>query len=281
MQQLRIARSDPDEEVVTEVGAADASGLRVFVNRFVYRGMLLSMGTVAVGLYQVNRDLAWRFAKLSARNLALATGVEVEIYGAERLPAGPSVITPNHASHFDIAALLGWLPGQNRFAAKKELFAEPVLGMVMRTLGMIPIDRENPAESVELLNRLARRGDFSLIMFPEGTRSRTGRIGPFKKGAFALAIRLQRPVVPVAIHGSAGVMPPGNYLSIVPGRVVVEVLEPIATRGMAHDDRDRLCDLVAARIAERLDAARGDTAQDGRARDGKARDQAPRDERAT
>lgn len=258
MRELRIPVGPLDEELVTPIGASDSSELRVWLNRFVYRSMLFSAGTVAVGLYQVNRELAWSFAKLSARNLAVATGVEVKLFGTENLPAGPSILTPNHASHFDIAALLGWLPGETRFAAKKELFDEPVLGMVMRTLGMIPIDRENPADSIEFLNRLERKA-FSLIMFPEGTRSRGGRMGQFKKGAFALAIHLQRPVVPIAIHGSAGVMPPGKYLSILPGTVVVEVLPPIPTAGMTYDDRDRLRDQVAERIAERIAAARETT----------------------
>jgi 1-acyl-sn-glycerol-3-phosphate acyltransferase len=256
MQVLRIERGDLEDEVVTPIGAADASELRVWLNRIVYRGMLFSMGSIAVGLYQVDRSLAWSFAKLSARNLALATGVEVKLFGEENLPAEPAVLTPNHASHFDIAALLGWLPGESRFAAKKELFREPVLGLVMRTLGMVPIDRENAAESIDVLNRMERLSGSSLIMFPEGTRSRDGRMGEFKKGAFALAIALGRPVVPIAIHGSAGVMPPGKYLSILPGTVVVEILPAIPTRGMAHEDRDRLRDEVRARIAARIAAAR-------------------------
>ncbi|HZR84720.1 MAG TPA: lysophospholipid acyltransferase family protein [Candidatus Binatia bacterium] len=256
MQQLRIERGEYEDDVVTPVGAADASELRIWLNRFLYRGMLFSMGSIAVGLYQLNRDVAWQFAKLSARNLALATGVEVKLFGAENLPREPAIVTPNHASHFDIAALLGWLPGQNRFAAKKELFAEPILGMVMRTLGMVPIDRESPAESIEVLNRMARLADSSLIMFPEGTRSRDGRMGPFKRGAFALAIRLGRPIVPVAIHGSAGVMPPGKYLSILPGTVVVEVLPPIPTKGLSDDARHRLAEQVRDRIATRIAAAR-------------------------
>jgi 1-acyl-sn-glycerol-3-phosphate acyltransferase len=201
--------------------------------------------------------VAWTFSKFSARSLAVATGVEVKLIGAENLPDEPSIITPNHASHFDIAALLGHLPGQNRFAAKKELFREPVLGMVMRTLGMIPIDREDPTESIGILNRLETGGReaFSLIMFPEGTRSRDGRMQPFKKGAFALAIRLGRPVVPIAIHGSSGVMPPGQYLSILPGTVVLDVLPPISTVGMGLDDRDALRDMVQQRIAARLATA--------------------------
>jgi 1-acyl-sn-glycerol-3-phosphate acyltransferase len=258
VQELRFPATDLSDEWVTPIGAADASDLRVLVNRVIYRGMLFSMGTIAVGLHQVSPSAAWSFAKLSARNLALATAVDVKLVGAENLPDEPCVITPNHASHFDIAALLGFLPGYNRFAAKKELFREPVLGTVMRTLGMIPIDREDPAQSIALLNKIAARGDgaFSLIMFPEGTRSRHGQMGAFKNGAFTLALQLGRPIVPIAIHGTSSIMPAGQYLSILPGTVVLEVLEPIPTTGCNVDDRIALRDLVHERIASRLAAAR-------------------------
>jgi 1-acyl-sn-glycerol-3-phosphate acyltransferase len=258
VQELRFPATDLSDEWVTPIGAADASDLRVLVNRMIYRGMLFSMGTIAVGLHQISPSLAWSFAKMSARNLALATGVEVKLVGAENVPAEPSIITPNHASHFDIAALLGYLPGHNRFAAKKELFREPVLGTVMRTLGMIPIDREDPAQSVATLNKMATRGEeaFSLIMFPEGTRSRDGHMGAFKNGAFTLALQLGRPIVPIAIHGTSSIMPAGQYLSILPGTVVLEVLEPIPTVGRSVDDRIELRDLVRERIADRLAAVR-------------------------
>lgn len=258
MQELRIPASDLSDELVTPIGAADASDLRVLLNRVIYRGMLFSMGTVAVGLHQVSPALAWSFAKLSARNLALATGVEVKVIGAEKLPDVPAIIAPNHASHFDIAALLGYLPGHNRFAAKKELFREPVLGTVMRTLGMIPIDREDPTQSIALLNKIQARGDgaFSLIMFPEGTRSRDGHMGAFKNGAFTLAIQLGRPIVPIAIHGTSTIMPAGQYLSILPGTVVLEILDPVETAGRSVEDRALLRDLVARRIADRLSTAR-------------------------
>jgi 1-acyl-sn-glycerol-3-phosphate acyltransferase len=164
------------------------------------------------------------------------------------------MFTPNHQSHFDIAALLGYLPGNNRFAAKKEMFNEPVLGSVLRTMGMIPIDRENPLEAIQLLNQLVV-DEFSTIIFPEGTRSRDGNLLPFKKGPFIAAIHLGVPVVPIVCKGTREVMPRGQYLSIVPGEVELVVLEPIPTNGMTYDDRDRLCDLVRNRIAEELERA--------------------------
>lgn len=262
MQQLRIPATEWDEELVTTVGAAEASGFRIFLNRLVFRLMVFVCGAIAVLLHQVSRKRAWQWTALSARGLGVATGVTVKVRGLENLPDRPAVITPNHASHYDIAALLGYLPGDNRFAAKKELFREPVLGLAMKTLGMVPIDRENPTESIERLNRLQAggRAEFSLVMFPEGTRSSEEGLQPFKKGAFALAIQLGRPVVPVAIHGTSGVMPRGRYLSIRPGTVVVEVLPPIDTAGLTYEDRERLSDQTRAELLARLSRAR-DTAE--------------------
>jgi 1-acyl-sn-glycerol-3-phosphate acyltransferase len=235
------------------VRASTASRPRVILNRFLFRAMLLAMGLIAVIMYRLipSKQLTWRFAKAQARNLARVCGVRVRVRGLERLGAGPYVFAPNHASHFDIAALLGYLPGANRFAAKKELFEQPVFGAVLRTLGMIPVDRDNPAEAIERLSQLERE-PFSVIIFPEGTRSRTGELLPFKKGAFVTAIQLGLPVVPVVCKGTREVMPPGRYLSIFPGDVEVAVLEPIPTRGMSYDDRDRLADLVRGKIAEEL-----------------------------
>lgn len=214
--------------------------------------MLFSMGTIAVVLYRLGgKRLAWRFAKAQARNLARLCGVKVHVRGLEHLGPGAVMYTPNHQSHFDIAALLGYLPGNNRFAAKKELFSEPVLGTVLRTMGMIPIDRENPLEAIQQLNQLNVDG-YSTIIFPEGARSRDGNLLPFKKGPFVAAIHLRVPVVPVVCKGTVAVMPKGRYLSIIPGEVEIVVLEPIATHTMGYEDRDRLRDLVRDQIAAEL-----------------------------
>lgn len=232
---------------------AQHTRFRVVLNRIIFRGMLFVSAAVAIALYQIERKLAWRFAKLQARNLTRLCGVRVRIRGLERLGRGPYIFTPNHQSHFDIAALLGFLPGNNRFAAKRELFSEPMLGAVMRTLGMIPIDRDDSGAAIERLRSLKDRA-YSVIIFPEGTRSPDGSLQPFKKGAFVAAIELGLPVVPVICRGSAEVMPKGGYLSILPGVVEIEVLEPIATDGLAYDDRDRLRETVRERIATSLRA---------------------------
>lgn len=229
------------------------SSLRVVLNRFIFRAMLFTIGAIAIVMYRLvpNKEVTWSFAKMQARNLARMLGVRVRLRGLEHLTGGPYMFTPNHQSHFDIAALLGYLPGNNRFAAKKEMFGEPILGAVLRTMGMIPIDRENPLEAIERLGRL-KTARYSTIIFPEGTRSRDGELLPFKKGPFVAAIHLGVPVVPVVCKGTRDVMPPGHYLSIVPGQVEVVVLEPISTTEMTYEDRDQLRELVRQRIAAEL-----------------------------
>src|SRR4051794_38609915 len=160
---------------------------RAAVNRVVFRGMLITMGSIAVAMHRLLpwKAPAWEFAKISARNLARLCGVRVHVHGLDQLRGGgPYIFTPNHQSHFDIAALLGYLPGHNRFVTKKELFTDPILGTVLDTLGMIPVDRDNPLEAIQALNEALTVGRSSLIIFPEGTRSRDGALLPFKKGPF-------------------------------------------------------------------------------------------------
>jgi 1-acyl-sn-glycerol-3-phosphate acyltransferase len=229
-----------------------ASALRVFANRQIFRAMLFTMGATAITMDRlgVPKSLIWSFAKLQARNLCVALGVNVTVHGAELVAeGGPYIFTPNHQAHIDIAALLGYLPGNNRFASKKELFDEPVLGAVMRTLGMLPVDRDDPMQSIEVLNRAVSAGN-SIIIFPEGTRSHDGNLLPFKKGAFVAAIEMGFPVVPVILKGTRSVMPKGGYLSIYPGETEIIVKPPIPTQGLGYTDREPLRDAVRAIVAE-------------------------------
>lgn len=244
-----------DQAAVTETDPAvrAASRVRVFTNRLIFRGMLFTMGTIAVLLHTVlrNEELTWRFAKARARTLARVLGVHVKVRGLEHLDGKPCVFVANHRSHFDIAAILGFVPGINRFTAKKELFREPVLGLVMRTMGMVPVDREHPEKAIERLRRLQNDGH-SLVFFPEGTRSRDETLAPFKKGAFVTAIELGLPIVPIACRGSEAIMPAGGYLTILPGEMELEILEPVATVGLSYEQRDALAAQTRARIATAL-----------------------------
>ena len=228
----------------------DERGLRVALSPYLFRGMLVGMAATAVALHRTtgSRSLAWRFAKARARDLTWLLGVDVAIRGIEHLESGgPFVFTPNHQSHLDILVLLGFLPGETRFAAKRELWRHPVVGSVLDTLGMLPIDREHPESAVEVLQRAASKRQ-SLVIFPEGTRSRTGQLLPFKKGAFVLAIASGLPVVPVVCRGTRRLMPRGSRMTVVPGPVEIVIEAPIPTVALGYDDRDALAAQVRTAI---------------------------------
>jgi 1-acyl-sn-glycerol-3-phosphate acyltransferase len=115
---------------------------------------------------------------------------------------------------------------------------------------MIPIDREATDDSIQTLNRAANEEASSIVIFPEGTRSRDGRLREFKKGAFVLAIATGLPIVPVCCVGTRRLMPRGSRMTVVPGPVDVFIEPPIPTSGLTYDDRDALATRVREAILE-------------------------------
>ena len=232
------------------LGFAEVRGFRAMISPYLFRGMLVGMAMVAVAMYGLtrSRSLTWRFAKARARTLMWMLGVRARVLGREHVAGGGSfVFVPNHQSHLDILLLLALLPGRTRFAAKRELWRHPVMAAILDTLGMVPVDRERPEGSVELLNRAAASGD-SFVIFPEGTRSRDGQLLPFKKGAFVLAIAAGLPVVPITMRGTRRLMPRGSRMTVVPGDVEIVIDEPIPTAGLGYEDREALAAQVRAAI---------------------------------
>lgn len=240
----RSVAADAADEIV------EPRSLRSALSPYLFRGMMVGMGAVAVGIHRLtgNRRMAWRFAKARARTLERMLGVRVTVTGREHVASGgPFVYTPNHQSHLDILALLGHLPGAVRFAAKRDLWRHPVVGAVMDSLGMVSIDRGDTPAAIAALDRLRDDGQ-SFVVFPEGGRSRDGRLGEFKKGAFVLAIRLGLPVVPVVCRGTRRLMPKGSRLMVIPGEVEIVIERPIPTAGLRFEDRDGLAAAVRAAI---------------------------------
>ena len=159
------------------------------------------------------------------------------------------VYASNHSSMFDIWALSLVLPGSTRFVAKAELARIPVMGPAMLRAGHVTIDRFNRKRAFEAYDRAATtiKSGISTIVFPEGTRSRTGELLPFKNAPFGLAIAAQVPIVPVYVHNTFQIMPKGAWrLRRLPIRIRIGA--PIPTAGMTLDDREALRDRVRAAI---------------------------------
>lgn len=189
-----------------------------------------------------------------------AAGTPVDVEGLDRVPRNqPVVYASNHSSMFDIWALAATLPGSTRMVAKQELARIPLLGRAMLAAGHVTIDRFNKARAFGAYERAARtiRGGVSALVFPEGTRSRTGELLPFKNAPFGLAIAAQVPLVPVYVHNTFQILPKGAWrLRRRPIRI--RIGEPIPTAGMTLDDRERLQRLARAAILDlraRVDAA--------------------------
>ncbi len=170
----------------------------------------------------------WLARHAWSRSSLWVAGVRIALEPLPPLPEGPLIFASNHESAIDIWVLLARLPRSVRFVAKQELFRIPIFGQYMRLGGHVPVDRRNHAQAVASLRQAAAlvRHGTSLIVFPEGTRSRDGRILPFKKGPFALASEAGVPVVPVAISGTGDITPKG-LVAISPGVARVAVGEPV------------------------------------------------------
>jgi 1-acyl-sn-glycerol-3-phosphate acyltransferase len=219
-------------------------------------------GVIGMAAALVGRQaLALRIPQRTwAPGLLRASGARVEVHGHDRVDwTKPCVVVVNHQSMIDIPALqVGLLPAYLRFITKEELMHVPILGPYMRSVGMIGIDRGQTAEGIARLKRQAERchDDCAVVVaFAEGTRSRTGQIKPFKKGAFMLALQAGIPIVPVSIEGARRVLPSDSF-RVRPGTIRIDVGEPIPTAGLTVDDRDALME-QAHRAVVALNVAAG------------------------
>jgi len=206
----------------------------------------VSFWCVVFSLFPNSENRIHKVASLWAKMLLLISNTRVEVIGAENIIHNkPQVFMANHQSDFDILIVLGHVPGQFRWIAKKELFRVPLFGAAMRNAGYIPIDRSNhdsALKSMEEAARIIRKGH-SVMTFPEGTRSSDGTIQRFKQGTFHLAIQAGVPIVPITIIGTSAVMPKRS-LKITPGEIRVIIDKPIDVSGYTIETRQQLIDEV-------------------------------------
>ena len=181
-------------------------------------------------------------------------GVKVEVMGLDRLdPHRTYVFMCNHVSNLDPPVAIPVIPRRTSVLVKKELFRVPVLGQAMRIAGLVAVDRRNREAAVTSVRAAAEvvRSGLDMVVFPEGTRSRDGRLLPFKKGPFYLAMESGAPIVPMTIVGTHELWPKGKF-GLRPGTATVIFHEPIETS--TYTDQETLMNTVRERIRSGLPA---------------------------
>jgi 1-acyl-sn-glycerol-3-phosphate acyltransferase len=195
-----------------------------------------------------------RMAQIWGRHLLAASLIRVRVEGLENLTGkGPYVFVANHASYMDIPAILGKLPYQFRFFAKKGLYSIPFIGWHLNRAGHLPVDRSNARASLKTMSEGARivaeRG-MSVLLFPEGGRNPKG-LRAFKEGAAYIAIKAGAPIVPMALVGMREKLPMGS-IHLRSGEVKLRIGKPIPTEGLKLHDREALTQRVYGEIASML-----------------------------
>jgi len=216
--------------------------------------LLVGPPILVIALVFGQRALLYRVGHLGVRLGLVLSGIRVEVDGAERIERSrAAVYAVNHTSNVEppiIFDMLHELFPRLRILYKAELRKLPVLVRAFDLAGFIPLERGNPEQSLPAIDRAAEalRDGNSFLIFPEGTRSRTGELLPFKKGGFILAIKAQAPVVPIGISGARNAMRKGSPL-IYPVTVHVRIGEPVETAGMTLEDRDAVIRAVRDQVA--------------------------------
>jgi len=227
--------------------------ISAFITGLVSLYVILSFPFLRRGEFTIHR-----VARNWAKTLLAISGVESRITGSGNIFLDrPQIFMCNHQSVFDILVVLAQLPAQFRWIAKKELFEVPVFGNALRRTGSIEIDRRNHASAVISIDEAARkiREGKSVMTFPEGTRSFPGKVRPFKKGVFHLALKAGVPIIPISIIGSGEVMATRS-MRIRTGRILLIADKPVFTSEYTVESIDELIDRVHEVILRNYDAGR-------------------------
>jgi 1-acyl-sn-glycerol-3-phosphate acyltransferase len=212
--------------------------------------ILASLARVRGGIYE------WA-GRTWARRLLRASGVRVRLEGLEHVPSDrPKVVASNHQSWYDVFAIAAFLPGRYHFVAKKELAGIPLFGAAWKACGHISIDRSDTASAIRSLEQAGakmRKLGSTIVIFPEGTRSPTGQLLPFKKGAFMLAIHNGVDIVPTAVIGGRAILPKRGW-RVRPGQLIVRFGAPIRTVDYSPEQRDQLIGRVRSEVERLLHA---------------------------
>jgi len=230
--------------------------IRAFFVTAVTFAYILAVGPplLLYGVLSGNTDPVYSAGILGARMALWLAGVKVETHGLEKIPRhGPVVFMSNHQGNCDPPALIIILPPVT-VIGKKEFFRIPVLGRAMRMRKFVPVDRKDREQAVVAVEEAISilKAGHPFLVFPEGTRSRDGRLQPLKKGVFIMAIKAEAPIVPISVSGSSKIMTKGKFV-IHPGRVRITIHEPVPTAGRTLDDRGLIMEQVRQALLSGLE----------------------------
>jgi len=184
---------------------------------------------------------------------------KLEIEGRDTLSQERSfVVLSNHQSLADIP-LISNLKWEMKWVGKKELFDTPIIGWMMRLSGDIPVDRKSPRSGARMLLTAMEylRNGCPVMFFPEGTRSKDGKVGRFNDGAFHLAIKAQVPILPIAVEGSHRCLPKHSWVFGEPATIRLKVFSPVETKGLTPANLESLREQVRSVIIRQIAEWRG------------------------
>ena len=225
--------------------------------------LVLSIVALCTVPFDRGGETIHKIARVWAHVYLRIAGVKVSVNGVESVTTPPYIFMCNHQSALDIHALMARLPVSFKWIAKRQLFAIPLFGWALKKAGYVSIDRENPREALKAMDEASRRirEGTNIVIFPEGTRSADGKLLPFKKGGFTLALRAMVPVVPIGIYGSSALQPKGSSIPGKKGVIYIEIGDPIVLEGMDRSQKTRVMENVRVDIEALM--AKGESAQAG------------------
>jgi len=199
-------------------------------------------------------QLTAQTAKKWARSLVKVAGVTVAITGEENIPAEGSVVfVSNHQGNFDVPLLLGYVDKPKAFIAKVELLKFPIIRTWMTHMKCVFMDRSDIRQSLKVINQAADylKEGYSMVIFPEGSRSKGETLGEFKPGSLKLAVKAEVPIVPITIRGSYKILEQNGFM-IKPAHVEISILDPIPTAGLTKEQATELPERVRKIIDDSL-----------------------------
>lgn len=200
-------------------------------------------------------NYAFKEVKSLAKSLVDVTGSTVEVVGEENIPEGSCVFVGNHQANYDILAMLGYVNKPIGFIAKKELMKLPGVNYWMKQIHCVFMDREDPRDSVRSIIQGVEnlKKGYSMVIYPEGTRSKGSDMGEFKKGAMKLATKAGVPIVPVTINNTYEIFEAQKGKKVKASKVDIIFSKPIKTEGLTKEEQSNLSENIKAIIQENLD----------------------------